>query len=212
MINIIRNKALFFVLVASPLALADRQADVNTKFSNHEIPTLIGKMSFKRDQVRIDMNQPLEISIIIHQKKKKAFTLMHPAKLVMDANLSQYDKQIPLCSAKNAESCYLKIGLKKSGIEKIDGKVCTIYEGNVRGDKKDGSKDVIMKVWHPNDSAESPPLKSIAIMKNGDSVESRFTNIVLKSIPDSFFAIPKGYQHAGPMENLIQSFKGVGDE
>lgn len=198
--------------IVSPLAHADWQADVATKFSNRDIPAMNGKMKVKKDSVRIDMSQPMEISVIVNRKQKKAFTLMHPAKIVMDADLSQYDQQIPLCSATAAESCYPKIGLKKTGTEKIDGKDCAIYEGNVKGRKKDGSEDVAMKIWHPNGSTESPPLKSIATMKNGDTVESRFTNIVVKSLPDSTFSVPKGYQRAGAMEDLMKSFKGFGGE
>lgn len=204
--------ATLLLLVVSPLAHADWQADVATKFSKQDIPAMNGKMSVKKDSVRIDMSQPMEISVIVNRKQKKAFTLMHPAKIVMDADLSQYDQQIPLCSATAAESCYPKIGLKKTGIEKIDGKDCTIYEGNVKGRKKDGSEDVAMKIWHPNGSMESPPLKSIATMKNGDTVESRFTDIVVKPLPDSTFSVPKGYQRAGAMEDLMKSFKGFGDE
>lgn len=204
--------AALLVLVASPFALADWQADVATKFSNKEIPSMNGKMSVKKDSVRIDMSQPMEISVIVNRQQKKAFTLMHPAKIVMDADLSQYDKQIPLCSATDAESCYPKIGLKKVGSEKIDGKDCAIYEGNVKGRKKDGSEDVAMKIWHPNGKGETPPLKSIATMKNGDTVESRFTNVVVKSIPESTFTVPKGYQRAGAMEDLLKNFQGFGNE
>ena len=102
----------FALLLSATAAFADWQADVATKFSNKEIPAMNGRMKVKKDAVRIDMSEPMEISVIVDRKKKKAFTLMHPAKIVMDADLSQYDKQIPLCTATDPEACYPKIGLK----------------------------------------------------------------------------------------------------
>lgn len=197
-----------FFLASS--AFADWQADVVTTFSRKDVPTMQGKMSVKNELIRIDMSTPMEMSVIVQKKKNKAYTLMHPAKVVMDADLKQYEKQIPACSTGAPESCYGKLGLKKTGSETVDGKSCVVYEGTVKGRAKDGSEDVAMKIWHPTAAQDGPPAKFTVKTKDGETIESKYTNVKTGPLAASLFDVPKGYQRAGNMEDLLKGFKGFG--
>jgi len=201
----------FIFAFFSGAAHADWQADVNTTFSRKDVPTMNGKMSVKNELIRIDLSEPMEMSVIVQKKKKKAYTLMHPAKVVMDADLKQYEKQIPACSTTAPETCYGKLGLKKAGTEKIDGVECNVYAGTVKGNRKDGSEDVEMKIWQPTAAKNGPPAQLFVKTKDGETIESKYSNVKRGPLADSLFVVPKNYQKAGNVEDLLKGFKGFGD-
>jgi len=186
---------------ASHFVQADWQAHVKTEVTGkQEIAPIDGTMWVGSDAVRIDVSTPLNLSMIVQPKKKKAFTLMHDAKIVMESDLSQYEKNIPACTTSDPEACYKKLGLKKTGTDTIDGKKCEIIEGEVNASKT--------KIWHPIGQKEGPPLRSIIYLKDGGKVESNFSNLKVKPISASHFAVPKDYKSAGKIEDLMKNIPG----
>jgi hypothetical protein len=184
-----------------PLAQADWQAQVKTEVTGkQQIAPIDGTMRVGKDGVRIDVSTPADLSMIVQTKKKKAFNLIHAAKIVMESDLTQYENNIPACSTSDPEACYKKLGLKKTGTEMIDGKKCEVIEGEIKESKT--------KIWHPVGQKEGPPLRSVVFLKEGGRVESNFSNVQIKSIPGSVFTVPAEYKAAGKIEDLMKNIPG----
>lgn len=192
--------SLFFSLALSPGAHADWQAHVKTEVTGKKMAPIDGTMWVSKAGVRIDVTTPADISMIVQIQKKKAFTLMHLAKIVMESDVTQYQDQIPACTSEDPKTCYAKLGLKKTGTETVNGLKCEILEGSVNHSK--------VKIWHPEGQKEGPPARSIVFLEDGGKVDSQFTNVKTQTIPASTFQVPKNYKAAGAIEDLVKSIQG----
>jgi hypothetical protein len=177
-----------------PSAYADWEAKM--EMSMPEKPKMEGRMRVSKDKVRLDMTSPMPMSSIVHTDKGKAYTLMHPMKMMMETDIRQADSQIPLCKASEIDSCLAKQGYKKVGSEKMGQYDCDVYAAKMS--HKDKSMDI--KLWRPKSLKEVPAVRVEAKPQGEGVIVTELKDIQVKTQAASHFEVPKDYRNMGNMK------------
>ncbi len=180
----------------STLVRADWEAKMEMTLP--EKPKMEGHMRMKKDRVRLDMTSPVPMSSIVHTDQGKAYTLMHPMKMMMETNIKQMESQIPMCKASEIDACLAKQGYKKVGSEKIGGHDCDVYAAKV--EHKD--KKVDIKLWRPKSMKEVPALR-VEAKPEGEGegvILTELKDVQVKTQAASHFEVPKDYRSMGNMK------------
>lgn len=205
-------KILFVTFCVSLFALpvqADWEAKVKVD-GKAKVPAAVGegKMRIKGKKMRFDIKSPMDLSVIGDSAKRKAWTLIHAPRMVMESSLSESDlKNIPLCDEKGAEVCLREAGYKKTGTEKVNGYATTIYEADLRSPKVkvptrvklwkvDGMKEMPVTRVHAFEAGKTEPVSTMDL-----------TEIKVGPIADAVFTVPKGYSSMPGAELFL---KGMG--
>src|SRR5690606_6369293 len=105
---------------------------------------------------------------------------------------SPYDpaKQGVACSTDDIDGCFRKQGFKKTGSESVNGHACDIYEGV---QKTSDGKKIHQKIWRPKKLKEVAMVRAVTRIEGTKPVTIDITGIKAGNLPDSAFAVPKGY-------------------
>ncbi|MBI3535244.1 MAG: DUF4412 domain-containing protein [Deltaproteobacteria bacterium] len=135
--NIILGFEIVFLSVFSYIAFADWDGSFEVIYTGKQsIPKVVGQMRMKKNQIRIDSTAPAQVSTLVNLKLKKAWTLLHAQKMLMETNVSNVEAYTQFCETSEIEACLKKRGFKKLGSESIQGHKCDIYESETKTDGK----------------------------------------------------------------------------
>ena len=210
--KIILSSAMFSVLLfASSISYSDWQGNFTVKVTGErKVPEASGIMHMKKDKLRMDTKTPAEVSTIVHLNAKKAWSLLHTQKMMMEVDLATIESQAPICAAADVDACLKKRGFKKIGAEEMNGHSCTVYEGAVFSKAKEDKK-VHVKLWRPNDLKEVPAVRTVTSEASNTTVDTNFTEIETITQSDSLFMVPQGYHSMGNPQDLLKNLsKGLG--
>ncbi len=195
--------SLFLLFAFSTPVQADWEGAFKvTSTGGKNMPEVTGLMRMKKDKVLLDAKKPTQAATLVNLKARKAWTLLHPQKMVMEINLSQIESYSPVCPANDIDACLKKKNFTITGTETANGHSCTVYETDTN---RNGKKTHI-KLWKPNDLSEVPMVKSIVTVKPEQTTETNIENIRTVAQADSYFTIPKDYHSMGNAEDLLKSF------
>ena len=186
---------MLFFLAALPFAQADWEGKIASKIppGNSGVPSnLNGTIRMKKDHLRLDLKSPMDMTFLADMSSKKAWTLIHGAKLLMATDISKFQAQAPMCTTDNIDECLAKKGFKKTGSETIDGHPCTIYD------------DKHTKLWRPNDLKEVPSLKTLVIQSPGKVIETYITEVKVGKQDATVFEVPADYHKMDGLQNLFK--------
>jgi outer membrane lipoprotein-sorting protein len=167
---------LLFILFISGSAFAiEFTADTISTYNGHKTS---GKIYFKKDKTRMDMESPQEMIAITRLDKKLIWNIMPKEKMYMEFPLKQENK--PLVQEKFEG----EIERKYIGDETIDGHPTKKYL--VKYKVKDNEQQVYQ--WMATDI--NFPIKTSAV---DGSWSHEYKNIKMEAPDDSLFELPAGY-------------------
>lgn len=168
---------LFFLLFSGSALALEFSADTVTTHKGDGKTT--GKIYYKADRFRMDMESPQKVSMITRMDKKVIWNIMHSEKMYMEMPFDLKNK--PMVEEKFEG----EIERKHVGNETVDGhptkKYLITYKSGTR-------KEQVYQWWATDVNF---PIKTSAV--DGSWV-SEFENIKFGSQPDSLFEVPAGYQ------------------
>jgi len=167
---------------------------------------MTGYMRMKQDLVRMDTKNPMDMSIIINLKTKKALNLLHPLRMAMESDYSKFENQAPICGASDIDGCLKKQGFKATGSETVDGHPCTVYEGSV-GPKNKPGQALPVKLWRPKDLKDVPSIKMVIRDKNGQETLSEVTGVKTAAQAAGLFAMPDNYKRMDGLQKLFENMQ-----
>jgi outer membrane lipoprotein-sorting protein len=170
---------LFFFLLFSAVASA-------FEFSADTVMTtpqgkMAGKMFFKPDRFRMDMNTRGGMSMITRMDKKVVWNVMNGQKMYMEMPFNPNQKNKPMVEKKVDG----EIERKQVGTETIDGHPTTKYLITY---KASGRTTQIYQWWAKDINF---PVKTAAL---DSSWSQEFRNIKIGAQSDSLFEVPAGYR------------------
>lgn len=162
-----------------------------------------GHIRMSKDKVRLDLTSPMAMSSIVHTDKGKAYTLMHPMKMIVETDIQQMNNQIPMCKASEIDACLAKQNYKKTGSAKLGKYDCDIYEAKV----ENKGKTMSIKLWRPKTLKEVPAVRVEATPQGEKTIVTELRNIETKAQAASNFEVPKDYRNMGNMK--LPGMEGV---
>lgn len=169
---------LLFVFLLSGAALAfEFSADTITTHNGKGRTT--GKIYYKADRFRMDMESPQKVSMITRMDKKVIWNIMHSEKMYMEMPFDLKNK--PMVEEKFEG----EIERKHVGNEIIDGHPTKKYLITY---KSGTNKEQVYQWWATDINF---PVKTSAV--DGSWVQE-FKDIKIVSQPDSLFEVPAGYK------------------
>lgn len=162
-----------------------------------------GHIRMSKDKVRLDMSSPMPMSSIVHTDKGKAYTLMHPMKMIVETDIKQMNNQIPMCKATEIDACLTKQGFKKTGAAKVGKYDCDIYESK----HEHKGKTLTVKLWRPKGLKEVPAVRVEATPQGEKTIVTELRDVEVKAQAASHFEVPKDYRNMGAMK--IPGMEGV---
>ncbi|MEW6418514.1 MAG: DUF4412 domain-containing protein [Nitrospirota bacterium] len=169
---------LLFILLFSGTTFAlEFSADTITTHKGTAKTT--GKIYYKADRFRMDMESPQKVSMITRIDKKVIWNIMHNERMYMEMPFDLKNKP------KVEEKFEGEIERKHVGNETIDGHPTKKYLITY---KTDNEKHQVYQWWATDINF---PVKTSAV--DGSWIQE-FKNIKIGSQPDSLFEVPAGYK------------------
>ncbi len=138
-----------------------------------------GKIYYKADRFRMDMESPQKVSVVTRMDKKIIWNIMHNERMYMEMPFEPKNK--PMVEEKFEG----EIERKHVGNETIDGHPTQKYLITY---KLGNEKHQVYQWWATDINF---PVKNAAV---DSSWIQEFKNIKIGSQPNSFFEVPAGYQ------------------
>ncbi len=140
-----------------------------------------GKIFFKTDRFRMDMNAGGKMSVITRMDRKVVWSVMHDQKMYMEMPFNPEQKNRPMVEKKMEG----EVDRKQVGAERIDGHPSIKYLITY---KSAGRNSQVYQWWATDINF---PVKTAAL---DGTWSQEFRNIRMVSQPDSLFEVPAGYK------------------
>lgn len=204
-----RRSAHFSWLIYSASFLAcfpgrGARADWEGKFvTTSEKEKFTGMLFAKGDRYRVDLQEPLEVSLYARSGTKKIEGAVHSFRIRLEATSAKFQDQLPACLAESFAKCVQDLKLKQVGTEKCGGRSCEVFEGKpgLQGIRK-------LKVWHWAGETQAILARSIVTRESGKLITTVFSDISQKTRPESFFSVPANYKNAGALDRFFGDLQG----
>lgn len=184
------------VLLAALPARADWTGDLTMSGAGRP-PLSLGKIKLKAGKMRMEVTQPLAMTMLIDPGAKRMYRIddLHKSYVETDLGAAGGDeRRFPSCASGDIARCLTLQGYAKAGTGEANGQPCDLYEI----ERTAGAGRVKQTLYRPT------KLKGVVFVRlemgSGPSASRMdVTNLVEGKLDAALFVVPAGYEKRAPV-------------